>query len=131
MQWSALDQAGFTAGEPWIAVNPNHDWLNAEAEYGDPGSVFNHYRRLIELRHTNDVVVDGTFAMLVPDDPDLYVFTRTLDRQQILVAANLSGNDRRIELGGQWRAAPVLIGNYPDDGAPESLRPWEARVLQR
>ena len=52
MQWDASEQAGFTTGTPWIAVNPNHAEINAQAARADPDSVFHHYRRLIELRHT-------------------------------------------------------------------------------
>ncbi len=32
VQWDASAQAGFTTGEPWIAVNANHDTINADAE---------------------------------------------------------------------------------------------------
>ena len=61
MQWDDSPHAGFTTGTPWIAVNPNHATINAAAARADERSVFHHYRRLIELRHTSDVVVDGDF----------------------------------------------------------------------
>ena len=32
--------AGFTDGEPWIAVNDNYKTINAEAAVKDPESVF-------------------------------------------------------------------------------------------
>ena len=57
MQWDASAHAGFTTGEPWMPVNPNHTGINAEAQWADPGSVLHHYRRLIELRHTEPAVV--------------------------------------------------------------------------
>ena len=31
--WDNSPQAGFTTGEPWIAVNPNHRTINADAEW--------------------------------------------------------------------------------------------------
>ena len=31
MQWDASPHAGFTTGTPWLAVNPNHAEINAEA----------------------------------------------------------------------------------------------------
>ncbi len=76
MQWDGGPAAGFTTGVPWLAVNPNHTWLNAAAQYDEPTSVFNYYRTLIDLRHRDDVVVDGDFTMLLPDDPYVYAFTR-------------------------------------------------------
>ena len=49
VQWDAGRHAGFTTGDPWLPVNPNHVFINAEAERANPDSVFHHYRRLIEL----------------------------------------------------------------------------------
>ena len=59
MQWDASPHAGFTTGEPWIPVNPNHTEINAAAQVDDPDSVFRHYRRLIELRHNEPCVAPG------------------------------------------------------------------------
>ena len=69
VQWDASPGAGFTTGTPWLAVNPDHTEVNAAAEVGDPGSVFEHYRRLIALRHADPVVTDGDFELLLPDHP--------------------------------------------------------------
>src|SRR5919202_60016 len=54
MQWDASENAGFCPPgvTPWIAVNPDHVTVNAGAERDDAASVFAHYRRLIDLRHT-------------------------------------------------------------------------------
>ena len=40
MQWNTEKNAGFTDGEPWIAVNDNYKTINAEAAVKDPESVF-------------------------------------------------------------------------------------------
>jgi oligo-1,6-glucosidase len=69
MQWDASPNAGFTTGTPWLAVNPNHTEINAEAALADPDSVFHHYRRLIALRKELPVVVHGVYAPLLPDHP--------------------------------------------------------------
>ena len=58
-QWTAGRHAGFTSGQPWLEVNPNHSWLNAEAQYDAADSVFGFYRRLIALRHQDPVVSEG------------------------------------------------------------------------
>src|SRR4029077_2567334 len=76
MQWDAGPHAGFTTGEPWLRVNPNHTVINAAAAQADLSSVFNHYRALIALRHENALVVDGRFELLLPDDPQLWVIVR-------------------------------------------------------
>ena len=91
MQWDGSPHAGFTTGEPWIPVNPNHTEINAEAAVADPDSVFHHYRRLIELRHAEPAVAYGDFTMLLEDDPQVYAFTREHEGTELLVLVNVSG----------------------------------------
>ena len=129
MQWDASPHAGFTSGEPWIPVNANHAEINAEAAVADPDSVFHHYRRLIELRHTEPVVAHGDFTMLLPDDERVYAFTRRLGDDELLVLGNFSGEDAPVALddpGGE-----LVLGNYEDAGEDRVLRPWEARSPAR
>jgi oligo-1,6-glucosidase len=132
VQWDAGPNAGFTTGTPWIEVNPNASWLNAAAQYDDPRSVFHHYRRLVELRHTLPVVVEGDFTMLLPQDPDVYAYERSLGDVRLLVVANLSGGERHVDLDPGWAEADVLLSNLEESGgrpgAGTSLRPWEAWV---
>lgn len=134
VQWDASPGAGFSTAEPWIAVNPNHTWLNAQAQYGDPRSVFSWYRRLIELRHTEPVVVDGRFRLLLPEDPQIFAYTRTTDDAELLVLANLTGIPAAVPdtLREGWRSARRMLGNYADDGpVPERLEPWETIAVVR
>ncbi len=130
MQWDASPQAGFTTGTPWLAVNPNHVEINAAAAVADPDSVFQHYRKLIALRHEEPAVALGDFTMLLPDDPVVYAFTRRLDDVELLVVGNFSGADAAAEVPG-WTGAELVLGNYPDAGNGLTLRPWEARVYRR
>jgi oligo-1,6-glucosidase len=140
MQWDAGPHAGFTTGTPWIAVNANHAEVNAAAALADPDSVFHHYRRLIELRHTEPAVAFGTFHMLLPDDERVYAFTRRHADVELLVLGSFSGAEVAVDVpeAGQWAGAELLVGNYPGQGAPGDdglrglvLRPWEARVYRR
>jgi oligo-1,6-glucosidase len=130
MQWDASEQAGFTTGTPWLAVNPNHREINAEAALADPDSVLHHYRRLIELRHTEPAVARGDFTMLLPDDERVYAFTRRHADVELLVLGNFSGATAAFAIPG-WEGAELLVGNYADPGDPGALRPWEARVHRR
>jgi oligo-1,6-glucosidase len=134
VQWDASEHAGFTAGTPWIPVNPNHREINAEAERADPDSVFHHYRRLIALRHAEPVVAHGDFTMLLEDDPRIYAFTRRLDDVELLVVANFGGAPAEAAIEG-WDGAELVLGNVRDAAAPRAgripLAPWEARVYRR
>ena len=128
MQWDASPHAGFTTGDPWIPVNPNHAEINAAAQVDDPDSVFNHYRRLIELRHAEPVVAHGDFTMLVPDHEQLYAFTRALDGTTLTVVANLSSKDGLVPLAeGVAVGGEVVLTNESSGVAPDDpLGPWAA-----
>ena len=137
MQWDAGPHAGFTSGTPWMSVNPNYREINAAAQVADPGSVFGHYRQLIALRHDLPAVAHGNFTMLLPDDEQIYAFTRWLDDVELLTLANFSDTPVTRDLleGETWASADLLLTNYPaqtEDPAPAvTLRPWEARVYRR
>ena len=136
MQWDDTENAGFTTGTPWIAVNPNHKGINAQAEIADVDSVFHHYRRLIELRHTEPAVVHGDFHMLLADHDQVYAFTRGYSTTELLVLANFSGRPATIEVpeADRWQGTELILANYPVDAAEDiqhlALRPWEARVYR-
>ncbi|TFV48948.1 alpha-glucosidase [Blastococcus sp. TF02A-35] len=130
VQWDASPHAGFTTGTPWLPVNPDHVEWNAAAQREDDTSVLAHYRRLVALRHDDDVVALGDFTMLLPEHDDVYAFTRTLGAETLLVVCNLSRTTYRLaELLPEAPAAELVLGNLPDDD-PAELRPWEARVLR-
>jgi oligo-1,6-glucosidase len=125
MQWDDSEHAGFTTGTPWMPVNPNHAEINARAALLDEDSVFHHYRRLIELRHTEPAVAHGDFTMLAPNDERLYAFTRRYEGTELLVFANFSGEPLEVELPDD---AELLLTNAP---VGPRLEPWEARVYRR
>ncbi|HEY3337818.1 MAG TPA: DUF3459 domain-containing protein, partial [Propionicimonas sp.] len=132
MQWDAGPHAGFSTATPWLPVNPNHQWLNAAAQVGAQRSVFEHYRALIELRHKDPVVALGDFRLLLPDDPDLWVFERTLaGSPPLLVLANWSATARPVPPAlASWSDAELVLGNYGPTPGTDALRPWEARILR-
>jgi oligo-1,6-glucosidase len=137
VQWDASPHAGFTTGTPWIAVNPDYPQVNAAAQVGQAGSVYEHYRRLIELRHTDPVVTDGDFELLLADHPSIWAFLRRGRDGELLVAANFSAEtqDLRLPVDRDWAAAPAILANLPDGPLalpPDlKLRPWESVVWRR
>lgn len=132
MQWDASPSAGFTTGEPWIAVHPNHAWLNAAAQVDDPDSVFAHYRALVRLRHARPALATGTFAALLEDDPCLWVYTRTGADERLLVVVNCGREPRDVRLD-EWYGAELVLGNLPRtpptyDASTTTWAGWDARI---
>jgi oligo-1,6-glucosidase len=134
MQWDRGHQAGFTTGTPWIDVGPDYQAVNAEVERRDPGSVFHHYQKLIELRRRDRTVQLGDFTLLLAHHPRLHVFTRALDDDTLLVAANLSDEPDTLELGPSWDVGlGVVMATHPSPPTRANrvmLRPWEAIVAR-
>ena len=130
MQWSDEANAGFTTGTPWLPVNPNYTTINTEVALADPDSVFWYYKKLIALRKEYQVFVEGDFTLLEEEHPNLFVYQRGTENEQILVVCNFSGTDVSWNLPADWNTAEMLIGNYPDR-MQSVLRPWEAMILHR
>ena len=130
MQWDDLPNAGFTTGTPWLAVNPNYKKINAAEQVSRADSVFSYYKKLIALRHQHDIIVYGHYELLAAADPDLYIFTRELDGDKLLVVCNFSDNVREYFPDEEFRGGEVLIQNYEGcDIFDGTLEPYEAYVI--
>lgn len=131
MQWDDSENAGFTTGTPWIGVNPNYKTINAKAALADEDSVFHYYQKLIALRKEQPILVYGRYALLEPDHESLYVYTRTLEEQKMLVICNFTKEEVSYEIPAEFGAKQVLISNYGRDGAEGAitLKAYEALVL--
>lgn len=130
MQWDDSANGGFTAGNPWIKVNPNFTEINAKQQQNDPDSVFQYYKKLIHLRHTMEVVVYGRYELLEPEDENLFIYTRTLKEEKLLVICNFTEQGLPIPQSISRLMGPeadVVIGNY-STGQDGIIRPYEAVV---
>ena len=125
MQWNDEKNAGFSTGEPWIPVNPNYPSINAAAALRDPESIFYYYQKLIQLRHTHEIIVYGAFSPLLTESDTIYAYERHLGNECLTVACNWTDQAQPCDLFGD--PAEELISNYAVhcDGY---LQPYEARV---
>lgn len=133
MQWNDSPNAGFTSGTPWIMVNPNFEEINAEKEITDENSVFYYYRKLIRLRKSYDIIVYGSYELIMARDSRVFSYIRRLEEEKLLVLCNFTDEEVLISIPVEFRnEAPVcLIHNY-DHSAEESkkkLLPYEAVVF--
>ena len=133
MQWDDSAYAGFSTTNPWIMVNPNYTKINAKDQVNREDSVFKYYQKLIKLRHESELIVYGTYDLILDDDKDIYAYIRTLGDEKLIVYCNLSENTREVELPEEFVNKKVLISNYSDAKANQkiTLRPYEAIVIQK
>jgi oligo-1,6-glucosidase len=133
VQWDDSPQAGFTAGTPWIAVNPNYTTINAKAETADFNSVFHYYKKLIALRKENPIMVYGKYEALMEDNEQLFVYTRTMDNEKLLVVCSFCDHETKFTIPAEFVGTSCLISNIENvyDKAEMTLRPYEAFVLHK
>lgn len=133
MQWDDSAYAGFSTTNPWIMVNPNYTKINAKDQINREDSVFKYYQKLIKLRHESELIVYGTYDLILDDDKDIYAYIRTLGDEKLIVYCNFSENTREVELPEEFTNGKVLISNYIDAKVNHkiTLRPYEAIVIQK
>ena len=133
MQWDDSAYAGFSTANPWIMVNPNYTKINAKDQVNREDSVFKYYQKLIKLRHESELIVYGTYDLILDDDKNIYAYIRTLGDEKLIVYCNFSENTREVELPEEFTNGKVLISNYIDAKVNHkiTLRPYEAIVIQK
>lgn len=129
MQWDDSENAGFTTGTPWLAVNKNYDKINAKQCLQDENSIFNHYKKLIDIRKNNDTIIYGDYKLLCEDDENIFAYVRELNGDKILVVCNFYDKDVEFKFDGDFNYSKVLLSNYNDSSKmieKLKLRPYEA-----
>ncbi len=129
MQWDNSENAGFTTGTPWLAVNKNYDEINAKQCLEDENSIFHHYRKLINIRKHNDTIIYGDYTLLCEDDNNIFAYVRELNGDKILVVCNFYDKEVDFNFEGDFNHSEILLSNYKDSSTlleNLTLRPYEA-----
>ncbi|MBW8381379.1 MAG: alpha,alpha-phosphotrehalase [Youngiibacter sp.] len=141
MLWDGSEGHGFSTSVPWLPFS-EISGISAEADIASHDSIFNHYRKLIELRKQYDVISDGTFRMTNLDDSHLLSYVRCKGTGRMLVVNNFYENETEFDLdylfdetGIDFRKCTIesiLISNYSDlarIGEIIRIRPYESFAL--
>ena len=134
MQWDGSEYAGFSTSRPWLDVNPNHTWLNAEKEAADPDSVLSFYRSMIAFRKKHPVIVDGSFREWFEDHDRIFAYEREDDDERMFVLLNFSATKFTLIMPEEldipsMELAVSNIGRKELGGNIISVYPYEAFVL--
>ena len=129
MQWDGSEQAGFTAGTPWLKIPDNHSYINVASEEQDPDSILAFYKMLVQFRKDSEIVADGEIRFLDTETDDVIAYERTLKGEKLTVVCSMRGFDVPApELAG-LEGRRLLISNYVNAKETGVLRPYEARVI--
>jgi alpha-amylase len=118
MPWT--DEGGFTTGTPWMVNRRADRQVNVARQQADPGSLWHHYRELIQLRKRNAALSSGGYRPLeVSGDGsgDAIAWERYAQGERLVVVANFSdapldGLHVEVEGAGEGNT-DVLFGGGP------------------
>lgn len=135
MQWSDQRYAGFSQVEPQEKVVGNYRTINVEAQKADPDSILNYYRKIFQLRKSEqykEIFVYGKFVLLDQDHPDVFAYQRTLENNKIFVISNFT--DKQVSYPVSLGKVQEVISNTPTHQLKADvvlLGPYESIVLKK
>lgn len=133
MQWNDKRNAGFSEGTPWIDVNPNYKYINVENQISNKDSVLSYYKKLIQLRKANEIVVYGKYKAYDRENDKVFAYERELNGQKLLVVCNFTEQEVAYVIPNDYVKDIVdcWVSNINREVFTEEmiLQPYEAFVL--
>ncbi|WP_027631732.1 glycoside hydrolase family 13 protein [Clostridium hydrogeniformans] len=135
MQWSSSENAGFSSGTPWIKINPNYKDINVEAEAKDENSIFNFYKKMIDIKKNNQCLIYGKYELILEEDKNIYAYTRTLEDEKFIIICNLTNEEVEYSYENlDLNHKKLLLSNYQVKSheilTSFKLKPWESRLYK-
>lgn len=136
MQWNDSRNAGFTQGTPWIGIPDNYKEINAEAALKDENSIFYYYKKLIELRKNEELLITGKYEDIDLENEKVYAYKRMGESRELIIINNFYGEKTEFdvtELG--LENSEILLSNY--EYKPEFkngkivLKPYESLMFKK
>ena len=131
MQWDDSANAGFTAGTPWLKVNPDYPHLNVAQQERDENSVLNYYKRLLVLRKSEEyreIFTYGDFTPLFETEENILAYRRNLEGKDVIVVANFGQMECCLR-NDMFRNRRVLLSNENVMLKDDTLKLHTAQVV--
>jgi alpha-glucosidase len=129
MPWhSALPNAGFTTGTPWLPVKHAAAALSVDRQEDDPQSMLNYYRTILAWRKTHPALKTGDITFFDTDEPIL-AYVRSAGNKDLVCVFNLSAEARSVTLSGIDLVLEPISNNAELDGNALALGPNGFAVL--
>ena len=130
MPWDGSLFAGFTSGDPWLPLGPDHERLNVEALCASGASILNLYRRLIDLRRANSALALGQIDA-VGVQGNILKYERCQEGERFAVVLNLGPEGALVSHPpGRLLLSTYLDRALEDVSGNTSLRADEGIVVQ-
>lgn len=132
VQWDESLNAGFTLGKPWINITKNYKVINIKKSIEDKESIYNYYKKLIELRKMYPIISEGNIKEILKENNNVLAYERTFENKKLIVICNFYENELSISLNNyDLTNSEVLISNYDDFKVRSyiNLRPYECFAI--
>lgn len=105
MQWDNSKNAGFTSGQAWMEINPNFSVINSQTNQ----ELIELYKKLIELRHQEPAISEGSIKFYFKRHPQVLVY----ERAEFLIIVNLADKKAHLDF--------TKIDSFTDSSAESSV----------
>lgn len=132
MPWTDETHGGFTAGTPWLALNPQKSTINVRQQLQDDHSVYHFVKALIRLRKENEALAIGQIRPILDTPPRVMQFIRVHGEERLWVIHNLSDESVEVQSELLNENAELLLSNQEIMNDADSLycKPWQTAIFK-
>lgn len=99
MLWTLGKNAGFSNVVPYLPL-ANKEENSVEVQKNKKNSLYNSYKKFIELRKNHEALSTGDITIIDVHDDNLICYLRTSSDEALLILLNFTKHKRKIKLSG-------------------------------
>ena len=91
--WNSSEYGGFSKAKPWLGMIENYKEINAEAQVGQEGSVYEFYKNMIDFRQNSiyaKCLIYGNIIAIDTENDEVIAYTRQSEDETIYCYFNFS-----------------------------------------
>jgi len=110
-----------------LKVNDN---VSLSDQIKDSNSLFNYYKKMIQLKQSNPALAIGHYENLSNDNSKVYSFLRTYKNHKVIVAVNLSNQLQTAYFEKSYNKTKPLYGTTTFNQKSLQLNPYQLSVIE-
>ena len=126
MCWYNSKNYGFGVGDTWLALHSRGGEVNLENDKASKKSVFEFYKKIIDLRKASKAIRLGAFENITVGN-GYFAYLRKFDDEEILVVCNFE-TEREITRLPEWG---YLFGNGNNRQPNGKYAPYETAIFKK
>ena len=130
MQWDDTENAGFSDAKPWIRVNPNYPYINAQKDLNSKDSIYKFYQKLFELRKNSNALIYGDYFEYYPKSNNIICYKRYDEKDTYFIVCNYSKRRRNLRLPFDLKKASIVLDNYGYTENTKLFEPYQGKVYK-